>query len=529
MSRLYEWIYDGEEISVKKNPGITDKNELIASFSREVRLRKIKLDSMAIAKWADGEIGELPLGPSEKIDTTPMVEITYNPKMTQAFITTYPDIITGELPSVELINSTVNMQGITHGVLEVALIKIRNVKERFTDELFAETKDAVNGKDAEIVYHVQAQSVVKPKILEDGSTDYYNTSVIENVKKGQVLIEKIPPTAGESGITVKGKALHAMNGKNKKLPPGKNIEHTSDGLKAFSTIDGMLSMARNRISILPVFEVNGDVDFSTGNIEFLGNVIVKGNLKNGFSIKSGGDVHIYGIVEGGSIEAEGAVFIQTGIRGLKKTRINAAGSITTKFVENAFIRSKTDILVDEAIMHCETVAGNSVILNRNKGLLVGGITRAAQFVRCKNIGNALATNTEIELGIDPDLKDEYTKVTEEHSQVRDIILKSRQGIRILKEAKEKIGELPPPKEKMLTDLLINLKNAMQKEEELKLEVAEFTQKISELRDAFLEVEETLNAGVEVRIGEYAKRFVNPNYKVKVFLSHGDIVASPLVL
>ncbi len=44
-----------------------------------------------------------------------------------------------------------------------------------------------------------------------------------------------------------------MNGKNKKLPIGKNIEHSSDGLKAIASIDGMLSTARNRVSILPVF------------------------------------------------------------------------------------------------------------------------------------------------------------------------------------------------------------------------------------------------------------------------------------
>ena len=81
---------------------------------------------------------------------------------------------------------------------------------------------------------------------------------------------------------------------------------------------------------------------------------------------------------------------------------------------------------------------------------------------------------------------------------------------------------------MLGDLLTNLKNAMEKEEELRIEVSEFSNKLSELKDAFLDVEESLNPGVEVRIGEYAKRFTNPNYKVRVLLTHGDIVLSPLI-
>lgn len=524
----YEWTNDGETFSVKKGTEAAEIDKLISYFTREIKLRNIKLDSMAIAKWAEGSISEISIGAMDKVDSSPKVEVTYNSKMTQAFLTTYPDLVTGELPGVEMINQEISKQGITHGIIDVALIRIKNVKERFFNELFSETRDAVNGKDAEIIYKIQNKGPAKPKLLEDGRADYYNTNVIENVVKGQVIIEKTPPTNGVPGITVKGKAIHAMNGKNKKLPIGKNIEHSSDGLRAIASIDGMLSTARNRVSILPVFEVNGDVDFSTGNIEFLGNVIIKGSVKNGFQIKSGGDVHVYGIVEGGFIEADGNITIQTGIRGLKKSRIIAKGSVSTKFIENAYVSANLDVIAEEAIMHCDIVAGNSVVLNKNKGLIVGGTIRAAQFIRCKNIGNNLATRTEIEIGVDPALKDEFVEISKEYNQVKENIKKSKQGVKILEEIKEKQGGLPPVKEKMLMDLLINLKNSTEKEEELRQEVMDFSEKLNQLKDAFIEIEEVLNPGIEVKIGEYSKRFTNQNYKIKVYLSHGDIVVTPLV-
>jgi hypothetical protein len=527
--KYYEWGTDEENFIVKKNPETAaDIDQLISHFTREIKIRNIKLDSMAIAKWAEGGIAEITVGSKDKIDTSAKVEITYNGKMTKAFLTMYPDLLTGSLPSADMVSQEISKQGITNGIIEVVLIKIKNSKSCFSDELFAETRDAVNGNDAEIIYLFKNEGSAKPKLLEDGRADFYNTNVIDNVKKGQVIIEKKPPTKGVPGLTVKGKAIHAMDGKNKKLPIGKNIEHSSDGLKAIATIDGMLSTARNRVSVLPIFEVNGDVDFSTGNIEFVGNVIIKGSVKNGFMIKSGGDVHVYGIVEGGSIEAEGNIFVMTGIRGMKKSKINAKGSISTKFIENASIRANLDVTADEAIMHSEVVAGNSVVLTKNKGLIVGGIVRAAQFIKCKNIGNNLATKTEFEIGVDPSLKDEFMEVSKEYNEIKDNIKKSRQGVRILEEMKERLGELPPPKEKMLMDLAQSLKNSMIKEEELRQEVVEFSEKLNQLKEAYIEVEETINPGTEVRIGEYSKRFTSQNYKVKVYLSHGDIVVTPLI-
>ena len=456
------------------------------------------------------------------------MEISYNQKMTEAYLTTYPDLLTGALPTQEQISSEISRSGITHGMIEASIIKVKHLKERVYDERIALTRDAQNGKDAELVYKFENKGPVKPKILEDGSADYYNTSVVENVTKGQVLVEKIPPTAGVPGITVKGKALHAISGKNKKLPIGKNIEHSKDGLQAYSTIDGMLSTARNRLSVLPVFEVNGDVDFSTGNIEFIGNVIVKGSIKNGFTIKSGGDVHIYGIVEGGSVDAAGSIFVKVGIRGMKKSMIQANGSISTKFIENATVSAGVDVIVEEVIMHSEVSAGNSILINKNKGLLVGGRYRAGQLIRCINVGNNLATKTDLEVGVDPALKDEFLKVSQEYKQVKDNILKSSQGIKILEEIKEKLGAIPPTKIKIYEDLVENVRVSCVREAELREEVMEFSEKLSQLKEAYIEVEENIHPGTVITIGEMSKKVNTANYKVKITLSHGDIYFSPMI-
>ena len=38
-------------------------------------------------------------------------------------------------------------------------------------------------------------------------------------------------------------------------------------------------MQNNRILIVPVYEIFGDVDVNTGNIDFNGDVVIHGNIK----------------------------------------------------------------------------------------------------------------------------------------------------------------------------------------------------------------------------------------------------------
>ena len=89
-----------------------------------------------------------------------------------------------------------------------------------------------------------------------------------------------------------------------------------------------------KISVIPVIEVNGDVDLSTGNIEFVGNVIVRGSVQTGFFVKAGGDVEITGTVSGGIVEGKDVV-IRMGIIGMQNGYVSAVQDLQAKFIQNA--------------------------------------------------------------------------------------------------------------------------------------------------------------------------------------------------
>jgi hypothetical protein len=77
--------------------------------------------------------------------------------------------------------------------------------------LIAEGINPVNGEDSLIkLYELKD---VKPDLKEDGNIDHYELNLINRVNEGDWLGERIDPTCGTPGKSVKGNVIVAMPGK----------------------------------------------------------------------------------------------------------------------------------------------------------------------------------------------------------------------------------------------------------------------------------------------------------------------------
>ena len=56
----------------------------------------------------------------------------------------------------------------------------------------------------------------------------------------------------------------------------KNVVETEDGLRLLADAAGQPKIIDGKVTVLEIYEVNGNVDNTTGNIRFNGKVIVKG-------------------------------------------------------------------------------------------------------------------------------------------------------------------------------------------------------------------------------------------------------------
>ncbi len=303
-------------------------------------------------------------------------------------------------PTVEEVLSFLAGEGVAEGVDQGAIRSLLSSKRGKEWVPVASGSAPIDGTDADVEYRVQFGSA-RPKEAEGSEkVDLKNLSSVTIILKNQLLAEKIPAKEGIDGITVKGAVLRAKNGKDRPLPSGEGTFVSEDGMSLSALIDGNLVLRGGKLHVLPVFQVDGDVDYSVGNIHFIGAVLVNGAVREGFEIVSSGNIEIRGVVEGSHLESRGDISVTGGIRGMGKGIIQAEGSVAAGFVDQAKVRSGKDITVTNAVLHSDMAANGTItVLGGQKSQIAGGKIQAGLEVRCLTLGSEMGTKTEVVVGV----------------------------------------------------------------------------------------------------------------------------------
>ncbi|MDK2896288.1 MAG: uncharacterized protein PWP04_408 [Candidatus Atribacteria bacterium] len=323
-----------------------------------------------------------------------------------------------ELDGFESLSSFLKDKGLCYGLREEVINQELGLLERRGRYLIAEGEKPERGQDGEIKYFFQ-QDVIK-ELVEDeqGKVDLFSFIKIPEVQAGDLLAELVPPKPGKPGIDVFGEEVPAPPGRPAKLVAGKNVVLTDDGTRAVAKISGRPQVVGRAISVFPVFEVTGDVDVSIGNVEFIGTVIVRGAVRSGLSIKAGGDIEVFGSVEACTLEAEGNIHVRGGIFGQNKCLVKAKGSVLAKVVENATVEAGENIIIEESVLHSYLSARGRVVVDGRRGLLVGGEVKAGDLVWVKTLGSPMGTQTKVIVGVDPQVREEYNRLSQELEKIR---------------------------------------------------------------------------------------------------------------
>jgi len=183
------------------------------------------------------------------------------------------------------------------------------------------------------------------------------------------------------------------------------VHCSEDGGTAIASVDGQATVDRSgTIHVFPLYEVRGDVGMETGNIRFVGSVVVRGSVASGFSLEARGNIEVKGFVSGDLVEAGCGLNVGRGIQGRGKGLVRAGGDVSCVFVENARVDAQGSVRVRDGIMHSTVSAKSRVTVVDGKGVIVGGLIQAGEEVRANVVGSALATPTTVEVGVDPALR-----------------------------------------------------------------------------------------------------------------------------
>ena len=357
--------------------------------------------------------------------------------------------------SYESYYSILKNNRVVHGIKEEFL---KNFVDQpiYNDRIeIAEASKPHDGKNAYIQYNFETeQSRARLRESVDGRVNFKELNIIQNVVEKQVLAKKIPPEHGIDGKTVTGKTLPAKNGVDIKLPVGTNVHVAEDNETILSDLSGQVVIVNGLINVEPVLTIEGDVNLKTGNIIFLGTVVVTGNVEDGFSVKAAGNIDIRGTVAKSELDAEGDIIIYQGINGKGGGHINAGKSLWARFIQNANIETGDMVFASDGIINSRVVAFNRIICQGKRAHIMGGRLSAREEINAKVLGNPTSgTETICEVGFDPKRKEELDSLQETKFLMEKQIDEVKLNIQTLVNQKKHKKVLSEDKEEYLLELL----------------------------------------------------------------------------
>ena len=389
----------------------------------------------------------------------------------------------------------------------------------------AEGSKPVDGKDAYIDYKFDPdQTKVKLREGNDGRVNFKELNIIQNVMQNQPLAVKIPAESGVSGRTVTGKMLPAKNGRDIPLPVGDNVHVGDDGVTIVADIHGQVMVVNNKINVEPVLTVDGDVNLKTGNVIFLGTVMIKGNVEDGFSVKAAGNIEVNGIVAKAELEAEGDIIIHQGINGKSGGMIRAGKSIWARFIENAQVEAGSMVVVSDGIINSQVDANDRIICQGKRAHIMGGRLRASEEINAKILGNSTSgTETICEVGFDPRVKEELNQLMLAKEQAMKQLDEVKLNMQTLINIKKQRRSLPEDKEEYLKELMDKrqgLITDIKKAEEGIQKAQEFLNNIK--IKGRVSASAKVYPGVKIVIRD-AKEDVRNEYRAVTFVMENDLV------
>jgi uncharacterized protein (DUF342 family) len=382
----------------------------------------------------------------------------------------------------------------------------------------ARGQQPVHGINAQIKHHVTITGKSRPQEMEDGSVDFKNLNLFTTVQEGDILAEKIPSTPGTPGMDVMGNIVITKPGKDMQLPVGKNVKIV-DTNTIVAEIAGQILITNNKINVLPIIEIKEDVDVSTGNIEFIGNVTVRGSVQPGFSVKAEGNVEIFGSVSGGIVEGKN-VIIKMGIQGMHRGYVKAKENVVAKFIENATVHAGMDIVVTDVVLHSRVTAGKKIQIEGRRGLIAGGTIMAGEEIRAKVVGTQMSTSTELEVGVNPVLREEYQHIRKEIKKVELNLEQAQKALNILRSLDQ--HTIPPEKREMLLKLTKAQFHLVGQAETIRTRMTAIEGEFEEMRAGRIKVADVMYPGVKVVVGTLVKPIRDILKFVSLYAEDGEI-------
>lgn len=375
-----------------------------------------------------------------------------------------------------------------------------------------------HGENGRIKYELHLDTVID----RTSDWDFRDVMRIPTVEKGQKLATVSLPTKGSSGMDVSGREIKADNGKPTVNLAGKHVVYRETDRSFYAAAEGQISVTDNYIQVHPVLEVDDSLSMKNGNLDFVGSIVIRGDVPSGYTVKAGGDIRVYGLVEAATVVAGGSIYISEGLAGQTKGTINAAENINIGYINQGFAKAGHDLFVENSIIHSSCVVKNHVYCQQ--GNIIGGSISAGKSIEAKDIGNRLNTKTEVAFGINKQIGEKEVHLNQEKKELRQTLLK-------LDVLGKKLAEKDHAINSKIRITMLRQQSSYNK---AKAKLEKIEDKLDQLHaylgsefDAKLIVRNNIYTNVIVSFGKYKQIMKSDHHFIQMQVSKNEITIQPL--
>jgi uncharacterized protein (DUF342 family) len=195
-------------------------------------------------------------------------------------------------------------------------------------------------------------------------------------------------------------------------------------------VAGHVTFKNNRISVNPVYAVNGDVDYSEGNIDFHGTVKVSGDVLPGFEIRAK-NIVVWGIVRDAVLVADEDITVRTGIVSTGKGITRAGNTVTTDFAEGAEIHAGIAVVIKNYCYNSKVYCEGEILALSGDGVINGGELHAFSCIEAKKIGMENSSKFSLHVGVKYTLNSSIEKLIQQKENIKNRLEEADKTIRLL--------------------------------------------------------------------------------------------------
>ena len=234
---------------------------------------------------------------------------------------------------------------------------------------------------------------------QTGQVDYRQRNAQPEVHTGKPLARLLDPVPGVEGVDVYGKKVPPPKPKSARLVAGRGVRLEEDTATFYSTADGRVRRAGDKLEVDEVLGVNGSVGLETGNIDHFGALVVQKDICPGAKVTATGDIEVHGVIDHAEITAGGNLTVNHGISSSPGILVKAAGNVHARHIMNTHLEAAGDVEADKEIVQSIVYAGG--VIRAEAGRIVGGECRALNLIEVRQAGTEGVTLTHLTLTGDP--------------------------------------------------------------------------------------------------------------------------------